>query len=439
MGDALDDDDRVVDHDADRQHDSEHRRRVDGESHRRHGGEGADDRHGDRGRRDQHRAPVLQEDHDHDQDQDAGLDQGHEDLVDRGVHEAGGVERHVVGEAGREGLGELRHLGVYPLGHVERIGVGQLVDRDPGVGLAVDVRGLGIGLRAQLDPADVAHPHDLAAVALVGLDDDVAELLGRAEAADDVDRVLEIEPLGGRRLADLARRDVLALLLDDPADVRRREAERVELLRIEPDAHRILADAQHVDVADARQARQLVDQVDGRIVAEIEAVVALVWRGQRHDLQDRGRLLLDDEALRLHGHGQGGERGADLVLYQHLREIEIGADLERDRERVGACVRAVGLHVDHLLDAVDLQLDGQGDIVDDDRGAGTRVGRGDLDRGRHDVGILGDRQGHQGDAADQHDDDGEDVGQDRPVDEERGDHGGVSRPFTWVRRECRRS
>jgi len=65
------------------------------------------------------------------------------------------------------------------------------------------VRGLGVDLGAEFDPADVAYPHDPAAIALVGLDDDVAELFGRAQAPDDVDRVLEIEPFGRRRLADL--------------------------------------------------------------------------------------------------------------------------------------------------------------------------------------------------------------------------------------------
>ena len=100
---ALDDDDRVVDHDADRQHDAEQRGEVDGEAERRHGGEGADDGDRDRGRRHQRRAPVLQEHDDHDQHQDAGLEQGHEHLVDRGADEGRGVERDAVGEAGREG------------------------------------------------------------------------------------------------------------------------------------------------------------------------------------------------------------------------------------------------------------------------------------------------------------------------------------------------
>ena len=59
------DDDRVVDHDPDRQHQPEQRDVVEAEAHRRHHGEGADqrDRHVDH--RQDHGPPVLEE-HQHD-------------------------------------------------------------------------------------------------------------------------------------------------------------------------------------------------------------------------------------------------------------------------------------------------------------------------------------------------------------------------------------
>ena len=71
---ALDDDDRIVDHDADGEHDAEQGRQVDGEAERRHRREGADDgdRHGRRGY--QRGAKILQEDEDDDQNEDAGLE-----------------------------------------------------------------------------------------------------------------------------------------------------------------------------------------------------------------------------------------------------------------------------------------------------------------------------------------------------------------------------
>ena len=96
---AFHHDDGVVDDDADREHDREQRRHVDGEAERRHRGERADDRHRHGRRRHQHRAPVLQEHQDHDQHQQAGLDQRHVDLVHRGFDEFRGVERRVVLDA----------------------------------------------------------------------------------------------------------------------------------------------------------------------------------------------------------------------------------------------------------------------------------------------------------------------------------------------------
>ena len=83
-------------------------------------------------------------------------------------------------------------------------------------------------------------------------------------------------------------------------------------------------------------------------------------------------FFFGDDALRLHGLRQRGERRRDAVLHQHLRLVEIGADRERHGQRVGAVVGRGRLHVEHVLDAVDLLLDRQRDGVDD----GLRVGPG---------------------------------------------------------------
>ena len=58
-----------------------------------------------------------------------------------------------------------------------------------------------------------------------------------------------------RRRADLPGGHLLALLLQRLDHVLRRQAARLQLVRIEPDPHRILAGAEHGDVADAGQAR----------------------------------------------------------------------------------------------------------------------------------------------------------------------------------------
>ena len=66
MLDRLDDDDRVVDDEADREHQPEERQRVDREAEQREDDEGADERHRHRQHRDERGAPVLQEQEDDD-------------------------------------------------------------------------------------------------------------------------------------------------------------------------------------------------------------------------------------------------------------------------------------------------------------------------------------------------------------------------------------
>jgi len=255
--------------------------------------------------------------------------------------------------------------------------------------------------------------------------------------------VLEGLAVRRRRHADLTRRHLFVLLLQRLDHVLGIQAAHLQLVGIEPDAHRILAGAEHQDVADAGQARNLVLELDGRVVAQVEAVVAGVGRGQRHDLQDRGRLLLHGDALRLHRLRQRRQRGRHAVLHQHLREIEIGADLERHRQGVAAVGAGVGLHVDHAFHAVHLLLDRQRHGVDHRAGARTRVARRDLHGRRHDFGILRDRQREQGDAADHQHQDRQDVGENRPLDEEFRDHGvreqGSEIRDQWRSAHCMRS
>src|SRR5262249_43271876 len=150
-------------------------------------------------------------------------------------------------------------------------------------------------LRPELDATDVAQPRDFARAA--GLDDDCAKLIGVAELARDIERVLEGLAGGRGRHPDLAGGYPRALLLQGLRYILRHQGAGAHLLRVEPDAHGILAGAEHVYIADAGEARNLVLEPDGRIVREIEAVIARVRRGQGDDLQDGGRVLLHDDAL----------------------------------------------------------------------------------------------------------------------------------------------
>ena len=100
--DILDDDDRVVDDDADREHDREQRHGIGGVADRVEHDEGADqaDRH--RQGRDQRRAQAAEEQVDDEHHEDEGLDQRLLHLVDR----IGDESRRVVGDLPRQIVGK---------------------------------------------------------------------------------------------------------------------------------------------------------------------------------------------------------------------------------------------------------------------------------------------------------------------------------------------
>ncbi len=125
--------------------------------------------------------------------------------------------------------------------------------------------------RAEFDPRHVAQPHDRA-VLRVGAHDNLAELGGIAQTAEGIDLHFECRAFRRRRLADLAGRDLHVLLRDGVAHVKRRDVEIGELVRIEPDAHRIAPLAENLHVADARQALERIDDLEVGVVAERDRI-----------------------------------------------------------------------------------------------------------------------------------------------------------------------
>ena len=157
-------------------------------------------------------------------------------------------------------------------------------------------------------------------------------------------------------------------------------------------------------------------------VVEKQAVILGVGGLERDELQDVRGLRLDHDTLRLDFGGKLGKRRIDPVLHEHLGRVGAGADLERDGECIVAVVRRARLHVKHAGDTVDLELDRQRDLVDDGLRACSREVGCDDNGGRSDRRELADRQNHEGDPAQKHHHESDDVGKDRPLDEELRKH-----------------
>src|SRR5205085_710731 len=156
---------------------------------------------------------------------------------------------------------------------IERIGLRQLEDGEPRRWLPVELEGLAVLLGTELDRGDIAQARYAPAAGRIGLDDDVLELGNVIELARHVDRVLEFLSDGHGRNAELSGSGCPALQVDGVDDVGRHELARLQLLRVQPQPHGILPRAEYGDVADAIDARDLVEKMDRRIVRQEQAVV----------------------------------------------------------------------------------------------------------------------------------------------------------------------
>ena len=130
--------------------------------------------------------------------------------------------------------------------------------------------------------------------------------------------------------------------------------------------------------------------------------------------------------------GQTRLRDRDAVLDEDLRLIDVHPSLEDDVDRNPSVSCRLRGDVEHVVNTVDLLLDGRRHGRRDDFGGGARVAGADIHRRRRDLRIFRDRQGSLRDGAGDGEKDREDGGEDRPVDEEMGKSHPRSLAARWV-------
>ena len=239
-------------------------------------------------------------------------------------------------------------------------------------------------------------------------------------------------PQGGWGLPDPSGGCNQVLLADRLGHVDGRHVPRRQLLGVEPGTDAVIALAQVIDVRDAVHPQQLVPHVNGGEIAQVNIVVATVRREKVDDHQDVGGLLADRDPLVLDRGRQLRHGQRHTVLHHHQVRVQVGADVEGDRQRVGAVVAHLGGHVEHALDTVDLLLDRRGHRIGHHRSAGAGIADRHGHARRRDPGVLGNGQREAGDPANQGDDDGQHRSEDRSIDEEPCDHGkGPAQRLGW--------
>jgi len=91
----------------------------------------------------------------------------------------------------------------------------------------------------------------------------------------------------GRRAGHLPRGHLRVLLAKGRDHVASGHVARGELLRVHPDAYAVVALAQHGHVADTRQTRQLVLDLQRRVIAQVKLVITLARQVDRDGKSER--------------------------------------------------------------------------------------------------------------------------------------------------------
>ena len=283
--------------------------------------------------------------------------------------------------------------------------------------MAVQARRGRIGLRAQLQPRDVAQAHRRAV--RIRTQHDRAELLDGRQLALHHDRGGDalLQHVGD--VADRARRDLRVLLRDRVVDGVHRHLVADQLGRIDPHAHRALG-AEQLRLADAGDALDFRQHVARGVVAQRDRVVGRVVGGQDREQQEVRARLVHAHALLRHRRRQPRRGAREAVLHVDLGEVGVGARLVADRDGAGAVGLADRLHVDHARRAVQFLLDDADDGLVHRLGRRARIGGGQDDGGRGDRRVLRDRQLRDRDRAEHDHEQRDDDREDRTFDEELG-------------------
>ena len=196
-----------------------------------------------------------------------------------------------------------------------------------------------------------------------------------------------------------------------------------QLVRIDPQPHRVLALAERDDVADAGDALQFVLDEAVHVVAHEQLVVLAVLGVEAGAHHEVARGFRDADADRFHLVGQAAFHRGDAVLHVDRGNVDVVRDVERDRDAAGAVIAGARRHVEHARHAVDGLLERRGDGRLDGLGVGAGVERGDLDLRRRKIRKLRDRQGRDRNRAGQDDDQRAHAREDGTSDEGIDEHG----------------
>ena len=269
------DNDGVVNHDADGQHQAEQGQSIDGVTESEHARERTHNGHGHGDARNQCGSPVLQEEEDDQEDQDHGFHEGMHHFVDGSADEVVRVNRDEQFHAFGKVLLQLVQFGEHAVARGDGVCAGQKPGT-AGHGTHVVIPAVnGIVLTAQFHAGYILdeNPRGI----FTGFDDNVLEVLHFGQTPLGVELPGEERSLRRGGIAETSGRELRVLLLNGRSHIRDGDAELCHLVRVEPDTHRVVVAAEELGKTDAFHAFQLIDDVYRSVVVHVHVIVTPVW------------------------------------------------------------------------------------------------------------------------------------------------------------------
>ena len=407
----LDDNDGIVDHGTNHEHQCEEGEHIEREANEIEHGQRTHQRNHDGDGGNHRGTETLQEEVDHQDHQQHGLEECPQHVLDRGVEEV--LLRLQVLDDNTRGqvLANLLHLAVNLLDDLVGIRARHLIDHDVHARMSVGLADKAVALCAELHLCHVADAQHVA----IGQRPDhhllVALLLLVASTVFQhiLERVFRVgtQRSGGR---------LHVLLIEHLVHIGRSDAIAGHLLWVEPDTHRVVG-ADDVDVAHPRDTRESRFDIDFRVVGQESAVESAVGTIHR-ELLDVARLsLAHRESAFHHIAWQPALHGGGTVLHIHHGHVGVGTLSEEDGDRRAARVGCRRRHIHHALHAVDGLLEGHHHTSLHRLGIGARIVGVDANGGRRNLGKLLQRKACEADDAQEHHQHGDDARQNGPVDE----------------------
>ncbi len=411
--DVLNHDDGVIHQQTDGEHHPEHGEGVyrvaEGRQYRKRTEQ--DDRHRDG--RDKRRAEVLKEEIHHQEHQHDRFDQRFHHFENRDFNERRGVIRVNHFQTAREERLKTSNGLTHRFSGIQRVRAGREFDTETRRRLAVIARDNVVVFTAQLHLRHVFQQH--ARTILIHFQQDFAELFSRGQTGLRDDRGVQLLAFHRRRTAKLTGRYLGVLRFQRAYHIDRRQLEVVQLVRVEPDTHRVLG-TEELHVAHARGTADRIFNVRARVVRDIFLLHRAVGVDKAQHHQERAGGFLDAHALLLNFLRQQRHGELQFVLHLYLRDVRVGAGFERQRDLHRPRGVAGGGHVHQAIDTVHVLFDNLRHGILHRFRIRARVGCVNRHRWRRNRRILRNGQFHNGQATCQHDDDGDHPREDGAID-----------------------